>query len=77
VNYDKLGTKEAPVPILFIKYMIDMEEHQGMWNLISVMGDRFYVSNEIDTTYNPTPEFIQLLNNSSTGGTWQIFILKP
>ena len=75
--YDKLGTKEAPVPLLFLKYMIDMQEHHGLWNIISIVGDKFYVSNEIDAAFNPRPEFIQLTNNESTGRQWQIYILKP
>lgn len=75
--YDKLGTKEGPVPLMFIKYMIDMQEHHGLWNILSVLGDKFYVSNEIDSEYSPTPELIQLVNNESTGRQWQIYILKP
>ncbi len=74
--YDKLGTKEGPVPLLFIKYMIDMQEHQGLWNILSVLGDKFYVSNEIDEIYKPQPELIQLANNESTGRQWQLYILK-
>lgn len=77
VSYDKLGSKEAPVPLLFIKFMIDMQEHQGMWNLLSVLGDKFYVSNEIDASFKPDPELVQLVNNDATGRQWQIFILKP
>ncbi len=76
-EYDKLGTKEGPVPLLFIKYMIDMQEHHGLYNLVSVLGDKFYVSNEIDPSFKPAPERIQLLNNESTGRQWQIYILKP
>lgn len=75
--YDKLGTKEGPVPLLFLKYMIDMQEHHGLWNIISVLGDKFYVSNEIDASYTPAPEFVQLVNNESTGRQWQLYILKP
>lgn len=77
MSFDKLGTKERPVPLLFIKYMIDMEEHKGLWNLVSVLGTKFYVSNEIDKTYSPRPELIQLMNSEETGGTWQIYILRP
>lgn len=75
--YDKLGTKEGPVPLLFLKYMIDMQEHHGLWNIISIVGDKFYVSNEIDAEFNPQPELIQLVNNESTGRQWQIYILRP
>ncbi len=77
MSYDKLGTKEGPVPLMFLKYMIDMQEHHGLWNIISVLGDKFYVSNEIDASFTPAPEFIQLANNEATGRQWQIIILKP
>ena len=76
-SYDKLGTREGPVPILFIKFLIDMQEHQGLWNILMVLGDKFYVSNEIDAKLKTAPELIQLVNNESTGKQWQIFILKP
>jgi hypothetical protein len=75
--YDKLGTKEGPVPLLFLKYMIDMQEHHGLWNIISVLGDKFYVSNEIDASFTPDAQLVQLVNNASTGNQWQFFILKP
>lgn len=75
--YDKLGTREGPVPLMFLKYMIDMQEHHGLWNIISVLGDKFYVSNEIDASFNPKAEFVQLMNNETTGRQWQIFILRP
>ncbi len=75
-SYDKLGSKEAPVPLLFVKYMIDMQEHQGLWNILAIVGDRFYVSNEIDVSFNPKPELIKLVNNESTERQWQIFILR-
>ncbi len=77
VTYDKLGLKDGPVPLLFIKFMIDMQEHQGLWNLISILGDKFYVSNEIDSSFSPEPELIQLVNNQSSGNQWSILVLKP
>jgi len=77
MNYDKLGTKQGPVPLMFLKYMIDMQEHHGLWNIISVLGDRFYVSNEIDAAFSPAPEFVQLMNNQDTGNQWQLFVIKP
>lgn len=76
MNFDKLGTKDGPVPLMFLKYMIDMEEHQGLWNIIAVLGTKFYVSNEIDEYYKPVPEYVELLNNSSTGNKWQLVILR-
>ena len=77
MNYDKLGTKEGPVPLMFLKYMIDMQEHHGLWNITSVLGDKFYVSNEIDAAFAPAPELVQLSNNESTNSQWQLYILRP
>ena len=77
VAYDKLGSKEGPVPLLFLKFMIDMQEHTGLFNLISVLGDEFYVSNEIDEAFNPLPEKVKILNNDSTGRQWQFYIIRP
>ena len=76
-TYDKLGTKEGPVPLLFLKYMVDMEEHHGLWNILAVLGDKFYVSNEIDAAFSPKVELVQLVNNETTGRQWQFYILKP
>lgn len=75
-TYDKLGTKEAPMPLLFIKYMIDMQEHQGLWNILSVVGEKFYVSNEIDLIFKPKAELVKLVNNEATGRQWQLYILR-
>lgn len=77
MTYDKLGTKEGPVPLLFIKFMIDMQEHQGLWNLISVLGDKFFVSNEIDSAYSPDPEYVHIVNNEVSGRQWLLYVLRP
>lgn len=76
-TYDKLGTKEGPVPLLFIKFMLDMQEHQGLYNLISILGDTFYVSNEIDGSFKPKAELVQIKNDDSSGRQWQLLILRP
>lgn len=76
-NYDKLGSKEGPVPLLFIKFMIDYQEHQGLWNLVSILGTSFYVSNEIDSFHKPAIEKIELLNDVSTNNNWKIFVIQP
>lgn len=77
MTYDKLGTKEAPVPLLFVKFMIDMQEHTGLYNMVTILGDEFYVSNEIDSEFKTEPEKIKILNNEATGRQWQIYVLKP
>lgn len=77
LSFDRLGSKSAPVPLLFIKYMIDMQEHTGLYNFISVIGDEFYVSNEIDSTFKTEVEKVKLVNNDSTGRQWQLYVVKP
>lgn len=76
VTYDKLGLKDGPVPLLFVKFMIDMHEHTGLYNLINVVGEEFVVSNEIDEAYKPELEKVRLVNNQSTGGQWQLFVIR-
>ncbi len=77
MKFDKLGTQAAPVPLLFIKFMIDLEEHTGLYNIITVLGEDFYVSNEIDSSFKPVPERIRLVNSESTNRQWQIYVIKP
>ena len=77
VTYDKLGSKDGPVPLLFIKFMIDMQEHTGLYNILNIIGDEFYVSNEIDSAYKTGIERIKIVNNDSTDKQWQIYIIKP
>lgn len=77
MTYDKLGTKEGPVPLLFLKFMIDMQEHTGLYNLITTLGDEFYVSNEIDPDFKTGVERIKIINNDATEKQWQIYVVRP
>jgi hypothetical protein len=77
VKFDKLGSKDGPVPLLFLKFMIDMQEHTGLYNLVNIVGSEFYVSNEIDAEFKTKVERIKIVNNESTGRQWQIYVLKP
>jgi hypothetical protein len=77
VTYDKLGSKEGPVPLLFVKFMIDMQEHTGLYNMLNIIGDEFYVSNEIDSNFKTNVERIRIVNNESTGKQWQIYLVRP
>lgn len=76
-EFDKLGTLEGPVPLLFLKFMIDMKEHSGLYNVLSILGPEFFVSNEIDAKFKPRSEKIKLINDETTDHEWKIFILKP
>jgi len=75
-KFDNLGTKDAPLPLMFLKYLIETKKHQALYNIMAILGDQFYVNNDIDE-YNP-PEFdyVELRNDESTNLKWQIFIIS-
>ena len=75
-KFDALGTKSGPVPLTFIKYMIDQQLHQGLYSLIDVLGDEFYVKNNIDQQLAPAYDLIKLKNDATTEYEWQILIVK-
>ena len=72
--YDSLGSMGAPVGLIFLKYLIDTNNHQGLYNIVNVLGEKFYVSNDIeekDQWY-----LIELKNNEKTGNRWQITLIN-
>lgn len=73
-SYDHLGAKEAPLGLVFLKFLIDTENHQGLYNIQSVIGDRFYVYNDFESKDRPI--FIELKNDASTKNHWQIVVIN-
>ncbi|MGZ3788905.1 MAG: hypothetical protein ACXVLQ_10295 [Bacteriovorax sp.] len=73
-SYDNLGSAEAPVGLIFLKYLIDTENHQGLYNIITVLGDKFFVYNDIEKKDRPV--YIELRNDASTNNHWQIVLMK-
>jgi hypothetical protein len=75
-NFDKLGTEEAPVGIVFIKFLIDTDNHQGLYNVINVLGDKFFINNDFEGKMESI--YAELKNDASTNNHWQItFMKKP
>jgi hypothetical protein len=74
--HDKLGTADGPVPLTFIKYLIDTNQHHGLYNLISILTDRFYVFNDIDENISKKIYYLSIKNDDSTQLRWQIMTLK-
>lgn len=73
-SWDKLGTKEAPLPLTFIKFLIDSQNHQGLYNVVGVLGDQFWVSNDIDK--NGPTEFTELKSDNRTNYSWSLSVLR-
>lgn len=73
---DKLGSYNEPVRLMFLKFLIDEDQHQGLWNIVNVIGDSFYAVNDLEG--RRVPVWLRLSNDRSTGYTWQITIeTKP
>jgi hypothetical protein len=76
-EYDYLGSPKGPVPLRFIKYLIDTDNHKGLYNMLQVLGDNFYVMNDIDEKkLVKSSNLVELKNDLSTNYQWQIFILS-
>ena len=73
---DLLGTKKGPMPLLFLKYLIETDKHQALFNLTSILGNRFFVKNDIDLNSKKKHNYIELLNDQTTNYTWSITVLK-
>jgi hypothetical protein len=74
-KFDHLGTQKEPVRLIFLKFLIDHDFHQGLYNMTSVLGDKFWVLNDI-TGINE-PRYIELRNDETTNHRWQIYVVKP
>ncbi|MBI2520523.1 MAG: hypothetical protein HYV97_08895 [Bdellovibrio sp.] len=72
---DHLGSREEPVHLMFLKFLIDNDYHQGLFNFQAEIGNKFWVINDFEK--NVAPQWIELINDSSTQSRWQIYILKP
>jgi hypothetical protein len=72
--YDLLGTLQTPVGLVFLKFLIDTENHQGLYNIVTVLGEKFYVVNDLEKKKDA--QYMELHNDSSTGNRWTITLLK-
>jgi hypothetical protein len=76
-QHDNLGDRPAPVPLSFLKFLVDGQNHQGLYNMVNVLGDRFWVMNDVDARWKPSPEFVEIKNDESTGRQWQLWVIRP
>lgn len=74
-KYEFLGTEREPIRLIFLKFLIDRSQHQGLFNIISVIGEEFYVLNDIDGLEDG-PVKIRLKQDSQAFGGWSITVLK-
>ncbi|MGB0454663.1 MAG: hypothetical protein ACPGJV_13220 [Bacteriovoracaceae bacterium] len=72
--YEKLGSKKEPLNLIFLKYLIDTQSHRGLYNIQAIIGQRFYMLNDIDRDNRPI--FIEIALDHSTNNKWQIFVVN-
>ncbi len=72
---DKLGSIKAPFPLTFIKFLIDENMHYALFNITNVIGETFYVVNNIDIKVKNI-EHIKLINNIENNNKWELTIIE-
>jgi flagellar biosynthesis regulator FlbT len=57
-----------------LKYLIDTENHQGLYNITTVLGQKFFVNNDIEKKDRAV--YIELRNDATTKNHWQIILMR-
>lgn len=73
-KFDLIGSKEEPMRLMFLKYLIDNNMHQGLFNITAVLGEEFYVVNDIDGASEAVA--VELKNNEQTNYRWKMTLLR-
>jgi hypothetical protein len=74
-TFDKLGAQTAPLGLIFIKFLIDTENHQGLYNVVSELGEKFFVHNDLEDKKDAV--YVELKNNAATKNKWQLTLIRP
>jgi hypothetical protein len=74
---DKIGSLDSPIPFRFVKYLINSKDHQRLFNLVSIVGNNFYILNDLDKdpAANGKKLIIQLENHMSFKYAWKVAVL--
>lgn len=73
-KYDGLGTKSEPMRLIFLKFLIENNMHQGLYNITSIIGERFWLLNDLEGKVNPV--YAEVLNNETTKYKWQLILIR-
>ncbi len=72
-RYDHLGSKKSPMSLLFIKYLVEEKHHQGLYNIQAIIGNRFYLKNDIEKTTDIA--FSEIFFDEENSKAWKIKII--
>ncbi len=72
---DRLGSREAPMPLKFLKFLIDGNLNQNLFNMNLVLGEELFVINDIDPNIKSS-NLIRLYFRSGSSNGWRISVLR-
>ncbi len=72
-KFDNLGSIQTPLSFLFLRYLLDFDLHQGLFNLINVLGEEFYIIDDIENMKKPIK--IKVINNEQTRYRWKVSVI--
>jgi hypothetical protein len=76
-KYDKLGSSEGCLPLSFLKFLLDAQNHQALFNLQGVIGKNFWVENDLDEEGKKNCDFLELDFQTQSNQGWQLILLTP
>lgn len=68
---DQMGSYQSPIPLSFIKYLIDSGNYKGIYNLINILGENFWVQNNFDLPHDKV--FIRIFYDENFHD-WEIML---
>lgn len=71
---DKLGTEKSPLSYLFLRFLVDHNLHQGLYNIKAIIGDEFYVVNDVENTNQVVK--LKIENSEKTKFKWQLWMTE-
>nr|MBP9674574.1 hypothetical protein [Bacteriovoracaceae bacterium] len=72
-DYDALGEKKEPMRLLFLKLLMDTKQHKGLFNTTAVLGEKFYVVNDLEKKKDPV--YVRFYFDDKNLHDWQIALL--
>lgn len=73
-RFDSLGTRKVPMKLSIIKYLVDEDNHQGLFNIMFVLGNQFYIYNDLEGKNDVV--LFGLTNNKQTEWKWEMKLIS-
>lgn len=74
-KHESFGKNQAPVPLVFIKYLLDIKDHQTLFSLTQILGNSFYIQNDFDTGESRCRKELSRLSYDRRKREWLLSVL--